>query len=120
MLLNGQEISALMNKMKRLLLAPLLLSLLSPVQAEDNPFETKPRYGHDPYNRGSLIKKKTRTESENKALEALCKIGLNADDGIWSNEDINAAIASISWGRHWPDTASGTAYKTCNYGGYLK
>ncbi len=63
--------------------------------------------------------KKTLTESEDKALSALCKIGLNADGGIWSNDDINAAIASIKWGRHWGDTAQATAYKTCNYGGYL-
>ena len=63
--------------------------------------------------------KKTLTESEDKALSALCKIGLNADGGIWSNDDINAAIASIKWGRNWGDTAQATAYKTCNYGGYL-
>ena len=63
--------------------------------------------------------KKTLTESEDKALSALCKIGLNADGGIWSNDDINAAIASIKWGRYWGDTAQATAYKTCNYGGYL-
>ena len=39
--------------------------------------------------------------------------------GIWKNDDINAAIASIKWGRNWGDTAQATAYKTCNYGGYL-
>ena len=46
-------------------------------------------------------------------------IGRNADGKIWDNDDINAAIASISWGRHWPDTARATAYKTCDRGGYL-
>ena len=65
------------------------------------------------------VSKKTLTESEDKALSALCKIGLNADGGIWNNDDINAAIASIKWGRHWVDTAQATAYKTCNCGGYL-
>ena len=84
--------------MKRLLLALLLFS--SPIYAE-------------------TISKKTLTESEDKALLALCKIGLNADGGILNNDDINAAIASIKWGRHWVDTAQATAYKTCNYGGYL-
>ena len=49
----------------------------------------------------------------------LCKIGLNADGDIWDNDDINAAIASIKWGLNWVDTAQATAYKTCNYGGYL-
>ena len=60
------------------------------------------------------------TNSEQEALNALCKIGLNAgDSGYWSSDDINAAIASIKWGEHWPDYASPTAYKTCNWGGYL-
>ena len=63
--------------------------------------------------------KKTLTESEDKALSALCKIGLNADGGIWSNDDINAAISSIKFGENWPDDASATAYKTCNWGDYL-
>tara|TARA_R100000734_G_C3309374_1_gene100045 strand:- start:652 stop:972 length:321 start_codon:yes stop_codon:yes gene_type:complete len=105
--------------MKRLLL-PLLAALALPtaVNADHNPFATKPRYGHDPFYRESLYKKKL-TDSERKALNALCKIGLNAEGKIWDNDDINAAISSISWGRHWPDTARATAYKTCDRGGYL-
>ena len=104
---------------------PLLLSLLAAlvlptvVNSEDNPFATKPRYGHDPFYKKSILKKKL-TNSESKALKSLCKIGLNADGGIWDNDDINAAIASISWGRHWPDTAESTAYKACDRGGYLE
>ena len=66
------------------------------------------------------ISKKALTESEDKALSALCKIGLNADGGIWKNKDINAAIATIKWGENYPDNVQATAYKTCNYGGYLK
>ena len=104
--------------MKRLLIAPIIFIFLSPINAEDNPFATKPRYGHDPFYKESIPKKKL-TDSEDEALSALCKIGLNADGGIWDNDDINAAIASIKWGRNWVDTAQATAYKTCNYGGYL-
>ena len=102
--------------MKSILLISLLFSF--PIYAEDNPFATKPRYGHDPFYKESIPRKKL-TESDDQALSALCKIGLNADGGIWDNDDINAAIASIKWGRHWVDTAEGTANKTCNYGGYL-
>ena len=65
------------------------------------------------------ISKKTLTESEDKALSALCKIGLNADGGIWKNKNINAAIATIKWGENYPDNLKATAYKTCNFGGYL-
>ena len=104
------------------LLISLLATLVLPtfVNAEDNPFATKPRYGHDPFFRESLIPyRKKLTDSERKALNALCKIGLNAEGKIWDNDDINAAIASIKWGRHWPDTARATAYKTCDRGGYL-
>ena len=104
--------------MKSLLIAPIILMLFAPIQAEENPFATKPRYGHDPFYK-ETIPKKNLTDSEKKALEALCKIGLNAEGGIWDNEDINAAISSIKWGRHWGDTAQASAYKTCNYGGYL-
>ena len=103
--------------MKYLLLLSILFFL--PINAEDNPFATNPRYGHNPFYRKSVPKKKL-TDSEDKALSALCKIGLNAEGGIWDNDDINAAISSIKWGRHWDDTAQATAYKTCNYGGYLK
>ncbi len=44
--------------MKRLLV-PLLAALVLPtvVNAEDNPFATKPRYGHDPFYRKSLYKR---------------------------------------------------------------
>ena len=66
------------------------------------------------------VSKKTLTESEDEALSALCKIGLNADGGIWKNKDINAAIATIKWGNNYPDNIQATAYKTCNSGGYLK
>ena len=86
--------------MKRLLLLQLLFIFLVPINAE-------------------TISKKTLTESEDKALSALCKIGLNADGGIWKNKDINAAIATIKFGENWPDKSQATAYKTCNYGGYL-
>ena len=65
------------------------------------------------------ISKKTLTESEDKALSALCKIGLNADGVILKNKDINAAIATIKFGDSWPDKLQATAYKTFNYGGYL-
>jgi hypothetical protein len=60
-----------------------------------------------------------RTNAENQALRALCPIGLKAD-GIWGNERINAAIATIGFGSNWPDGAQATAYKLCNAGGYLK
>ena len=102
-------------------LLPLLAAIVLPtfVNAEDNPFATKPRYGHDPFYRESLYRKKL-TDSEEKALNALCKIGLNADGGIWKNNDINAAIATIKFGDNRPDKSQATAYKTCNYGGYLK
>ena len=53
-----------------------------------------------------------------KALRALCPIGLKAG-GIWGDDNINAAIATIDSGTNWPDSAQGTAYKVCNYGGYL-
>ena len=106
--------------MKYLFLTLLsFIALLTAVNAEDNPFATNPRYGHDPFYVDSIPKKKL-TASEDKALSDLCKIGLNAEGGAWDNDDINAAIASIKWGRHWGDTAQATAYKTCNYGGYLE
>ena len=104
--------------MERLFIAPIILILFAPINAKENPFATKPRYGHDPFYKESIPQKKL-TDSEDKALSALCKIGLNAEGGIWDNEDINAAISSIKWGRHWGDTAQASAYKTCNYGGYL-
>jgi hypothetical protein len=60
-----------------------------------------------------------RTAAENQALRTLCPIGLKAD-GIWGNERINAAIATIGFGSKWPDNAQATAYKLCNEGGYLR
>ena len=105
--------------MKLFLFLPLFLALTSGVNAHPN-YEglgIKKQYGFKKVFYGSSDK--VITQSERKALKALCEIGLNADGGIWSNDDINAAIASIKWGRHWGDTAEGTAYKTCNWGGYL-
>ena len=61
---------------------------------------------------------KARTASENEALRALCPIGLRANG--WGNKRINEAIATIGFGNDWPDKAQATAYKLCNYGGYLK
>ena len=105
----------------RKLFIPLLAALALPnaVNADNNPFATKPRYGHDPFYKKSILKKKL-TNSERKALKSLCKIGLNADGGIWKNENINAAISSIKFGTNWPDRPQATAYKTCNIGGYLE
>lgn len=105
-----------MNRFVLTLIAALTFPVS--VNAEDNPFATKPRYGHDPLYKESLYRKEL-TDSEEKALNTLCKIGLNAEGKIWDNDDINAAISSISWGRHWPDTVRATAYKTCDRGGYL-
>ena len=83
--------------MKWLLLILSAIALPSAVNAEDNPFATNPRYGHNPFYRESIPKKKL-TNSESEALSALCKIGLNAEGSAWDNDDINAAIASIKWG----------------------
>ncbi len=59
------------------------------------------------------------TPDEEAALSQLCKAGLNANGGIWSSEPINAAIATLAFGKTWPDGAQATAYKTCNARGYL-
>ena len=59
-----------------------------------------------------------RTIAENEALRALCPIGLKAD-GIWGNQRINAAIATIGFRSNWPDRTQATAYKLGNAGGYL-
>jgi len=58
--------------------------------------------------------------SKEEMLPVLCKAGLKRDKGIWSDDKINNAIASIKWGENYPDNLQATAYKTCNYGGYLK
>ena len=105
--------------MKRLLI-PLLATIALPTAIYAHPnyksVEIKKQYGFKVLPKAS---KKKLTNSEQEALKALCKIGLNAEGSAWDNDDINAAIASIKWGRHWGDTAQATAYKTCNYGGYL-
>ena len=108
--------------MKRLLLL-LIAAMALPTSIYAHPnyegLEIKKQYGFKKVFYGSSRKEKL-TQSEREALKALCKIGLNAGDkGYWSNDDINAAISSIKWGEHWPDYASPTAYKTCNWGGYL-
>ncbi|MCX5945910.1 MAG: hypothetical protein NTZ53_11550 [Cyanobacteria bacterium] len=59
------------------------------------------------------------TPDEEAALRQLCKVGLNTNGGIWSSEPINAAIATLVFGRNWPDGAQATAYKTCNARNYL-
>ena len=104
--------------MKRIL--PLLAALFLPTMV--NALPTYKQWGFKTDSGGKHIsgERKKLTDSEQKALKALCKIGLDAAlPRKWGNEDINAAIASIKWGTHWPDGASATAYKTCNWGGYL-
>jgi len=59
------------------------------------------------------------TPNEEAALRALCRAGLKANGGIWASERINAAIATLAFGKDWPDDAQATAYKTCNARGYL-
>ena len=59
------------------------------------------------------------TANEEAALKALCKAGLKANGGIWASERINAAIATLAFGRNWPDDAQATAYKTCTTRGYV-
>jgi len=99
------------------LLATLALPTVIDAHPNYKSVEIKKQYGFKVLPKAS---KKKLTKSEQEALKSLCKIGLNAGDkGYWSNDDINAAIASIKWGEHWPDLASPTAYKTCNWGGYL-
>ena len=58
--------------------------------------------------------------SKDEMLPVLCRAGLKTDKGIWSDNKINNAIATIKWGENYPDNIQATAYKTCNYGGYLK
>ena len=60
-------------------------------------------------------------EARQKALSALCPIGLKAG-GIWGDDDINVAITVLGFGTdasEWPDHPQAAAYKLCNYGGYL-
>ena len=58
--------------------------------------------------------------SKDEILPVLCQAGLKTDKGIWCDNKINNAIASIKFGQNFPDNLQATAYKTCNYGGYLK
>tara|TARA_B100000212_G_C26986121_1_gene368741 strand:- start:191 stop:511 length:321 start_codon:yes stop_codon:yes gene_type:complete len=105
--------------MKRLIL-PLLSALVLPITV--NALSPYKQWGVKFDSSGRYIRgeRKKLTDSEQEALKALCKIGLDAEPPRkWGNEDINAAIASIKWGANWPDRASATAYKTCNWGGYL-
>ena len=104
--------------MKRFLL-PLVAILALPNSI--NAFPPYKQWGVKFDSSGRYIRgeRKKLTDSEQEALKALCKIGLNADGGIWKNEDINAAISSIKFGTNWPDRPQATAYKTSNRGGYL-
>ena len=102
--------------MKLLLLISLLIGLIPKVNSHSQNEGIYKQYG---LKKNGITERKVLTDSEQEALKALCKIGLNADGGIWSNDDINAAISSIKFGENWPDDASATAYKTCNWGGYL-
>ena len=104
--------------MKRLLIS-LIATLVLPTTV--NALPTYKQWGVKTNSGGRHIRgeRKKLTDSEQESLKALCKIGLNADGGIWKNEDINAAISSIKFGTNWPDRPQATAYKTCNKGGYL-
>ena len=42
--------------MKTLLFASIFFIFLPPINGEDNPFATKPRYGHDPFYKESIPK----------------------------------------------------------------
>ena len=105
--------------MKRLIL-PLLAALVLPITV--NALPTYKQWGFKTDSGGRHIRgeRKKLTDAEQEALKALCKIGLDAAlPRKWGNEDINAAIASIKWGTHWPAGPQATAYKTCDRGGYL-
>ena len=58
-------------------------------------------------------------QARERALKALCPIGLKAGGVVWGDDNINEAIATIRFGQNWPDNPGATAYKLCNYGGYL-
>ena len=103
--------------MKCLLFITLLIGLITKVYSHPQHDGIYKQYG---LKKNGNRERKVITDSEKEALKALCKIGLDADGGIWSNDDINAAISSIRFGENWPDDASATAYKTCNWGGYLE
>ena len=104
--------------MKRIL--QLLAALVLPITV--NALPTYKQWGFKTDSGGRHIRgeRKKLTDAEQEALQALCKIGLDAAlPRKWGNEDINAAIASIKWGTHWPAGPQATAYKTCDRGGYL-
>ncbi len=97
-----------------------LLLMLSPSVPAGNRSKDNESYG---YSRSKNIKhvstKKKLSNSEKDALSLLCKIGLNSTGSdAWVNNDVNAAIATLAWGRHWPEEAMTTAYKTCNFPNY--
>ena len=105
--------------MKRLIL-PLLAALVLPITVNALPNYKQWGVKTDSGGRHIRGERKKLTDAEQEALKALCKIGCDAAlPRKWGNEDINAAIASIKWGTHWPDGAQATAYKTCDRGGFL-
>ena len=59
------------------------------------------------------------TTARKKALRALCPIAMRAGEGVWGDNNLNGAIATIDSGQNWPDNAQATAFKVCKYGGYL-
>ena len=103
--------------MKKFILGTFLLGLVTSANAHHTGSWKQYGFRND-YSK--YPRKEKLTEAEHKALKALCKIGLDAAPPCkWCNDDINAAIASIKWGPKWRDGSQATAYKTCNYGGYL-
>ena len=103
----------------KLFLIPLLACLALPSAVNAHHTGGYKKYGFT-LDYSKYPRKEKLTEAEHRALEALCIIGLDAEPPCkWCNDDINAAIASIKWGPIWKDGSQSTAYKTCNYGGYL-
>ena len=104
--------------MKRLLL-PLLAAIALPTIIHAHHTGGYKQYGFTK-DYSSYPSKGKLSDAEHRALQALCIIALDAAPPCkWCNDDINAAIASIKWGPKWSDGSQATAYKTCNYGGYL-
>ncbi len=99
--------------------AALFLLPISPLAARNRSRDNS-TYGFNQSRNVKLqIEKKKLSTSEREALRLLCKIGLNQNGkDAWAKDDINAAIATIAWGRHWPEEAMITAYKTCNFPNY--
>ena len=90
---------------------------LSPANSHSKDAST---YGYNQSKKSNpQVQKKKLSKSEIEALMLLCEMGLNVKGyNAWSNDDINAAISSISWGKTWPEKAEITAYKTCNFPSY--